>query len=175
MTDLPYGRGGSPLQNLILNKVYETRISAIKVQEGMDTGKIYFKEPFDIGLGNAEEIFEKASELVFNKMIPFFIREKPIPQEQEGDPVYFRRRKPEDSDLTNADIKNLKDIFDFIRMLDGEGYPNAFIRIGNLKITLSEVHKKNMKLTGRFEILMKNKILVVVSHPDDEILDVVVL
>ena len=26
MTDLPYGRGGSPLQNLIVRKIYETKI-----------------------------------------------------------------------------------------------------------------------------------------------------
>jgi len=28
-TDLPYGRGGSPIQNLILNEKYNTKISAI--------------------------------------------------------------------------------------------------------------------------------------------------
>ena len=44
MTDLPFGRGGSPLQNLIVRKIYETKISAIKVQKGIDTGDIYLKE-----------------------------------------------------------------------------------------------------------------------------------
>ena len=48
MTDLPYGRGGSPLQNLIINKVYNTKISAIKVGDGIDTGDIYLKEDFYI-------------------------------------------------------------------------------------------------------------------------------
>jgi len=46
MTDLPYGRGGSPLQNLIMNKVYKTKISAIKVSENIDSGDIYLKERF---------------------------------------------------------------------------------------------------------------------------------
>ena len=31
ITDLPFGRGGSPLQNLISKKIYKTKISAIKV------------------------------------------------------------------------------------------------------------------------------------------------
>ena len=31
MTDLPYGRGGSPLQNLIIRKQKNTKISAFKV------------------------------------------------------------------------------------------------------------------------------------------------
>src|SRR3989304_1628540 len=44
ITDLPYGRGGSPLQNIILNKVYNTKITSIKVDVGIDTGNIYIKE-----------------------------------------------------------------------------------------------------------------------------------
>ena len=41
MTDLPYGRGGSPLQNLIVRGHSETMISAIKVDRGIDTGDVY--------------------------------------------------------------------------------------------------------------------------------------
>ncbi len=43
MTDLPYGRGGSPLQNLILKKVYNTKISALRVEKELDAGEIYLK------------------------------------------------------------------------------------------------------------------------------------
>ena len=44
MTDLPYGRGGSPLQNLIVKGHKSTKISALKVQKGLDTGDIYLKK-----------------------------------------------------------------------------------------------------------------------------------
>ena len=44
MTDLPYGRGGSPLQNLITNKIYNTKITAIKVSKELDEGDIYLKK-----------------------------------------------------------------------------------------------------------------------------------
>ena len=44
MTDLPFGRGGSPLQNLIVRGFEETMTSAIKVTKGIDTGDIYLKE-----------------------------------------------------------------------------------------------------------------------------------
>ena len=44
MTDLPYGRGGSPLQNLIVRGHKETKISALNVQSGLDTGDIYLKK-----------------------------------------------------------------------------------------------------------------------------------
>lgn len=44
MTDLPFGRRGSPLQDLISRRIYETTISAIKVAEGIDAGDIYCKD-----------------------------------------------------------------------------------------------------------------------------------
>ena len=46
MTDLPFGRGGSPLQNLIVRGYKSTKLTAIKVQSGIDTGDIYLKKPF---------------------------------------------------------------------------------------------------------------------------------
>ena len=44
MTDLPYGRGGSPLQNLILAGKKKTKISAIDVVEEIDAGDIFLKK-----------------------------------------------------------------------------------------------------------------------------------
>ncbi len=152
MTDLPFGRGGSPLQNLIINKIYNTKISAIKVDGEIDTGKIYFKEDFYIGLGNADEIFQRISELIFFKMIPNILKNNIIPQEQTGDITYFNRRTPEDSDISKASLNNFDDLYDFIRMLDGEGYPNAFLKLGKFKISFKEISEKSDKVTGRFEI-----------------------
>ncbi|HRW35875.1 MAG TPA: methionyl-tRNA formyltransferase, partial [Thermotogota bacterium] len=69
MTDLPFGRGGSPLQNLIVRGYKQTKISAIKVVEAMDAGDVYLKEDLDL-YGTADEIFMRASKIVFEKMIP---------------------------------------------------------------------------------------------------------
>ena len=44
MTDLPYGRGGSPLQNLISRGFSETKISAIVVEKQLDAGPVYLKK-----------------------------------------------------------------------------------------------------------------------------------
>jgi len=153
MTDLPYGRGGSPLQNLIANKICDTKISAIKVESGIDTGKIYLKEPLYIGSGGAEEIFIRASEIIFSKMIPYILEHKPIPVEQIGQEISFKRRTPDQSNIEKANIENIDDMYDFIRMLDAEGYPRAYIKTGNLKILFSEAHKKNDKVIGRVEII----------------------
>lgn len=152
MTDLPFGRGGSPLQNLILRKTYDTKISAIKVEKEIDAGKIYLKEDFNIKFGSAEEIFIDASNIIFSKIIPYILENTPVPTQQVGEPVYFKRRKPVESEISTQDFYSLDDIYDFIRMLDAEDYPKAFFRFGNFKIIFSEVHKKSDKLVGRYEI-----------------------
>ncbi len=152
MTDLPYGRGGTPLQNLILNEVYDTKISAIRVDGGIDSGDIYLKEDFNIAIGSAEEIFIELSAIIFTKMIPLFLKKELTPKKQSGEVLSFQRRKPEESNLNALKEKSLHKLYDFIRMLDAEGYPKAYIEFDSMKIELSEVHLKSKKLVGRFEV-----------------------
>ena len=152
MTDLPYGRGGSPLQNLIINKVYNTKISALKVTKGLDEGDIYLKEDFDISKGSANEIYINASKLIFKKLIPNILRQNPTPVRQEGDVVNFKRRTPEQSNIKMLNDVSIANLYDFIRMLDAPSYPKAYIELDNLKIELSEVIIKDGKLEGRFEV-----------------------
>lgn len=49
MTDLPFGRGGSPLQNLIARGIYETKLSALKCTAQLDAGDIYIKQLYLYG------------------------------------------------------------------------------------------------------------------------------
>ena len=58
MTDLPYGRGGSPLQNLIQRGHSSTMLTVLHCGDGLDTGDIYFKQPLSLH-GSAEEIFHR--------------------------------------------------------------------------------------------------------------------
>ncbi len=152
MTDLPFGRGGSPLQNLILNGIYDTKVTAIKVQRGLDEGDVYIKEDLNIAIGSAEEIFIRISELIFNKMIPKILDTEMVPVKQTGEPTVFRRRTPKQSHLKELEEVSLIKLYDFIRMLDADGYPKAYIKLDKIKIEFSEVHLKNKKLVGRFEV-----------------------
>ena len=152
MTDLPYGRGGSPLQNLITNKIYNTKITAIKVSKELDEGDIYLKEDFDISKGSAKEIYENASNLIFKKLIPNIIKKNIVPKKQEGDIVLFKRRTPEQSNIKTLNDISINNLYDFIRMLDAPSYPKAYLELDNLKIELFEVIIKDGKLEGRFEV-----------------------
>lgn len=134
MTDLPFGRGGSPLQNLIAQGIKETKISAIKVDEGIDTGDVYLKEPLSLE-GTAREIFERASPII-ERMINKIIKDKIEATAQVGKPVIFKRRKPEEGNISI--LKELEEVYDYIRMLDCEGYPNAFLETDNFKAHFSK-------------------------------------
>lgn len=130
MTDLPYGRGGSPLQNLIVRGHKTTKISALKVSDGIDTGDIYIKKSLSLD-GTARDILISTTPII-EEMIVEIINHKLVPVPQKGEVVEFRRRKPDDGNIIN--LSNIQDIYDFIRMLDCDGYPNAFIETDSIKL-----------------------------------------
>lgn len=138
MTDVPFGRGGSPLQNLITRGIYETQISALRCERNFDAGPVYLKTPLSL-YGSAEEIYIRARGLV-EDMIAEIVRNEPTPTLQEGEIVTFPRRKPEQGNL--ADVRGLDQAFDHIRMLDAEGYPHAFIEAGNLRFEFTRAARR---------------------------------
>lgn len=139
MTDLPFGRGGSPLQNLIVRGFDKTKISAIRVNKGIDTGDVYLKKDLSL-YGTAEEIFMRASDVIEQMIIEIIQHDlKPVPQ--QGEPVVFSRRKPEEGNI--AGLESLDKMYDYIRMLDAEGYPNAFVEIGNFRFEFSRASLKS--------------------------------
>jgi methionyl-tRNA formyltransferase len=123
MTDLPYGRGGSPLQNLIVRGHTKTKVSAIRMTPELDAGPIYMKEPLSLE-GTAGEILYRAT-VASAKMIGKIVKTNPQPKPQKGKVTIFRRRTPLQSEIPEG--LNAKQLYDFIRMLDGEGYPPAYI------------------------------------------------
>lgn len=154
MTDLPYGRGGSPLQNLIVRGIKNTKISAIRVVEGMDAGAVYMKEDLNLD-GSATEIFDRASEIIFSKMIPVILKGDIVPKEQEGEVVTFKRRNKADGELLPT--MTLETIYDFIRMLDAEGYPNAFIKFGDYTLEFSDAAFNGDEVAAKVVIRKENK------------------
>ena len=139
MTDVPYGRGGSPLQNLIVRGHRDTKLTALRMEEGLDSGPVYFKEDLSLE-GSAEEIFIRASHLAA-RMIRRIIDERPAPRPQSGEVVVFRRRTPAESEI--EELTDLQALYDFVRMLDAEGYPRAFLQHGPFRYEFSRASLRN--------------------------------
>jgi methionyl-tRNA formyltransferase len=132
-THLPYGRGGSPVQNLIAQGARETVITAFRMVEELDAGPVYLTRPLCLE-GLAEEIFVRASRVIA-EMIYEIARHEPAPRPQVGAPVVLRRRAPHQSEIASS--LSLEALFDHIRMLDATEYPRAFLRYGGFRLEFS--------------------------------------
>ena len=148
MTDVPYGRGGSPLQNLILAGHKGTKLTALQMVREMDAGPVYTKRTLKLD-GTAQEIYVRAGALSAD-IIQWMIENEPVPIEQVGEAVLFKRRKPEQSRL--PETGSLLSTYDFIRMLDADGYPHAFIEHGELMLKFNKAKLENGRLIAEVEI-----------------------
>lgn len=151
MTDVPYGRGGSPLQNLIVRGHRATRLTALRMTERFDEGPVYLKRDLSLE-GSAEEIFIRAGRLSA-AMIAEIVSHEPVPVAQEGEPVIFKRRRPEESCLPANG--SLDAVYDHIRMLDAEGYPPAFLDHGAFRFRFSRAALRDGRIMADVEIIRK--------------------
>ena len=139
MTDVPFGRGGSPLQNLISRGINETKLTALKMVKELDAGPVYDKQPLLL-TGSAQDIFERMTPIIFD-MIRNIVHQEPEPVPQEGEPVYFKRRTPDMSEL--PEDGELGKLYDHIRMLDAKTYPAAYIDHGSFRVFLRTAEWKD--------------------------------
>ncbi len=151
MTDVPYGRGGSPLQNLILEGQTQTQVTALRMVKEMDAGPVYSKRPMPLD-GRAEEIYLRAGALCW-EMVEWIITHEPSPVDQEGEATHFQRRKPEQSRLPTEG--NLAKTYDFIRMLDAPTYPLAFLDHGDFHLEFSHADLREDEVVAQVVIRHK--------------------
>jgi methionyl-tRNA formyltransferase len=105
----------------------------------MDAGPVYARRALALD-GRAQEIYERAAALATG-MMQDIVRDAPVPEPQQGEAVTFTRRTPADSRVPDA--MSADQLFDFIRMLDADGYPRAFLDHGDWRIEFS-----NARLDG---------------------------
>ncbi len=158
--DLPNGRGGTPIQNQIIRGVYETKLTAFRAEKEIDAGPIYCQRDFNMSYGNVDEILTRASNIYFSEMIPEIASNNPIPKPQVGEIVLYKRRKPHESELTQLDLKRStpRHLYDFIRMLDGEGYPKAYMEAqgGRLEFSNASLEGEVVRAGVSFKISDNN-------------------
>lgn len=133
-SDLPKYRGGSPIQNQIIDGINQTKVSLFTISEKLDQGDIWLKEDLNLNGKNMEIIFseiERSSTKLLNNFFNKYPNIKPLKQDiTKGS--YFKRRTPKQSRLEIDDFKNksLEEIYNYIRCLT-DPYPNAFIEDKN--------------------------------------------
>ena len=153
MTDVPFGRGGSPLQNLIVRGFTETKISALRCVEELDAGPVYRKRPLALG-GTAEEILLRADRVI-EDMIVEILQDRPDPVPQAGEVTHFARRRPKDGDLSAC--PDLQTVHDMTRMLDANGYPSAFLEIGALRLEFSRSSLRHGEVIADVRIRLRTR------------------
>ena len=97
--------------------------------------------------GNLQDIFARMKKNDF-EIIENIIKGNFRSQKQIGVPTFYKRRKPEESELNLNKSKEY--IYNFIRMLS-DPYPNAFIKIGKHKIVFQSAayEDKELKIVGK--------------------------
>lgn len=148
MTDVPFGRGGSPLQNLVAGGVEQTRLTALRCAAEVDAGPVYLKRPLST-LGTADEVFLRASSLMA-PMIVEIVEGHLSPGPQQGEVVSFQRRTPDQGNLSAA--TSLQQAHNLIRMLDAQGYPHAFVEVAGLRFEFTRASLKHNHLMADVRI-----------------------
>jgi methionyl-tRNA formyltransferase len=153
MTDVPYGRGGSPLQNLISRGHTSTMLTALRMVEELDAGPVYLKRPLSLE-GRAEDIFGRAADVIYDEMAEI-VSHEPALAAQQGEIVVFPRRAPGDSLLPPGGSPAL--LYDFIRMLDAPTYPKAFLEWGEWLLEFDRAHTVSDSVEARVVIHKREK------------------
>ena len=133
-SDLPHGKGWSPLSWQILEGKNKIPLTLFEAAESIDSGEIYAKEYIELnGSELLDEIKHQQGKITI-KLILFFLKNFSIKgRKQLGVESFYDRRKPNDS---RVDInKSIKEQFNLLRICDNERYP-AFFEIEGIKYEL---------------------------------------
>ena len=104
--------------------------------------------------GKASDIYKRIENIAFIEIKKSLLKPKLKYKKQTGSSSFFKRRTPKLSKIPLS-IKKIKKLYDYIRMLDAEGYPKSFLELKNFKVEFFNAIKKNNKIYGNFEIKKK--------------------
>lgn len=153
-SNLPKGRGGSPIQNQILLNKKTTKLTAFKVSKNLDSGPICLQRNLNLQ-GTAQEIFCRLEKIALN-MIKNIVKKKKINfTPQKGASSYFKRRAPKESMVNFKKIRSINKLYDFMRMLDANGYPHSYIKLNKYNFSFNSIQMKKNVIYGQVQIKKK--------------------
>lgn len=130
-SDLPKGRGMSPLSWQLLENKNLITFSLLEASQKMDAGKVYYKKKVAF---KKDILFHEIKHLQYiqntNLIIKFLkylrkYKKAPRSKAQSGKPTFYGLRQKKDSKLNAS--KSIKSQFNLMRISDYKNYPSFFI------------------------------------------------
>ena len=124
---LPRYRGGSPIQNQIINNEKVSCVTLFKMTKKIDDGDIFKQLSFSLD-GSLDDIFDRIITLGFAASYEIINNNFTLTKQNDGNATYCKRRKLKDSEITFNELRESSAQFlhNKIRMLN-DPYPNAYI------------------------------------------------
>jgi methionyl-tRNA formyltransferase len=142
-SELPRGRGMSPLTWQILEGADKIPVTLLEAVEQVDAGPVYLRSSVTFrGNELLGEMQESLGEKIVEMCVSFVagwpgILGKGVPQ--NGEPTFYKKRTPEDSRLDPD--KTISEQFNLLRVADNDRYPAFFDLRGRryfIKLTAGE-------------------------------------
>ncbi len=130
-SDLPHGRGFSPLVWQVLEGRNRIPLCMIEAADPVDSGAVLMRDEL---LFEGHELNDEMRDRMGHAIVAMCLRmmaagEPPTGVPQEGEPSWFRRRRPDDSRLDPE--RSLAEQFDLLRVVDNDRYPAFFDHRGH--------------------------------------------
>lgn len=149
-SDLPKYRGGSPIQNQIIDGIKTTKLTLFRMTDQMDAGPIYLQRDLNLGLEYGLENIFRWLILEGSDLIHWCITDKQkednhkgkleFTAQDESQATYCKRRKPSDSEIKDFTQQTAEYWLRFIGCL-ADPYPNAYVVCKNgTKLYLDKAH-----------------------------------
>ena len=126
-SDLPTGKGFSPIAWEILNGKNELTFTLFEAVEGVDSGPIYNKSKVKLmGHELNNEIKEIQAATTFRMIINYIDSFPSVSSyKQKGEETFYKKRTPQDSQLDTD--KSISEQFNLLRIVDNDNYPAFFL------------------------------------------------
>ena len=147
------GRGGSPIQNQILENITQTHVNAMKTCKEIDKGDIYLSQQITLQ-GNLNDIWSSIADVSYG-MIQKITNENIIPSPQPTSKLEKIYKRNKNNVIPFKTENDLYKIYRFIQMLDGDGYENANVELGNFKLKFSRAQLNNGEILADVRIVKK--------------------
>jgi len=127
-SDLPEGKGWSPLTYQILEGKHEIVSTLFEAVGKIDAGDIYARATMTFGGDELLDEMHQVQGIMVNEMVLDFVNHPIEGIAQVGEGSFYEKRTPKDSEL---DIdKTIAEQFNLLRVVDNDKYPAFFYHRG---------------------------------------------